>query len=296
MKPLTLILILFLSVLTACGAAPPDAAAVPIIDPDVDPAGWAVIPAGEYLEGQFDHEAEVAYDYEVMITNATNAQYADFLNTALAAGEITFDGNAITGFYPGDAFGGHKHEMEIAAGNWELVPVADPASRLRFGGTTFTVLPGYENHPMTMVSWFGAWSYCQAYDGRLPTDAEWEKAARGNDTRPFPWGDEIDESSANFSNSHDPFETTSKTTPVGFYNGTTYDGYTTIDASSPYGIYDMAGNVWEWTGDVHKGTHNRSLRGGSYTNYAYDLRIWSHNNAGPEHVSPSVGFRCARDS
>ena len=296
MKPLTLSLVLTLLLLSACGAAAPDAARVPVTEPGVDAAGWAVIPAGEYLEGQFDHEAEITNDYEIMVTNVTNAQYADFLNQALAAGEVTIEGNAVTGFYPGDAFGGHEHEMEITAGNWELVPAADPASRLDFDGTTFTVMPGYENHPMTMVSWFGAWNYCQATDGRLPTDAEWEKAARGSDNRPFPWGHEIDETYANFASGDDPFESNSKTTPVGFYNGSTYDGYATVDAASPSGAYDMAGNVWEWTGDVHKGTHNRSLRGGSYTNYAYDLRIWSHNNAGPEHVSPSVGFRCARDS
>jgi formylglycine-generating enzyme required for sulfatase activity len=296
MKRIKLTFILLLFVLPACAAVELDAAAVPVIDTGVDAASWAAIPAGEYLEGQFDHEADIAYDYEIMVTHVTNAQYADFLNAALAADAATIDGNAVTGFYPGDTFGGHKHELEIAAGPWELTPVADPASRLSFDGTTFTVMPGYENHPMTMVSWFGAWSYCRTYGGRLPTDAEWEKAARGTDNRPFPWGDEIDEIHANFSTSHDPFEDTSNTTPVGFYNGTTYDGYATSDAASPYGVYDMAGNVWEWTGDIHEGTHNRSLRGGSHTNYGFDLRIWSHNNADPRHVSPSAGFRCVTDS
>ena len=58
-------------------------------------------------------------------------------------------------------------------------------------GQTFSVPAGYENHPMTMVSWFGAWGYCQYYGWRLPTEMEWEKAARGTDARPFPWGDEI---------------------------------------------------------------------------------------------------------
>ena len=60
---------------------------------------------------------------------------------------------------------------------------------------------------------------------------------------------------ANFYSSRDPFEDMSsfgsRTTPVGFYNGQTYDGYTTLDSASPYGLYDMAGNVWQWTGDVH---------------------------------------------
>ncbi len=64
--------------------------------------------------------------------------------------------------------------------------------RFTFDGTTFTVKPGYENHPMTNVTWFGAWGYCEYYGCRLPTEMEWEKAARGtDDDRPFPWGDEI---------------------------------------------------------------------------------------------------------
>jgi formylglycine-generating enzyme required for sulfatase activity len=57
----------------------------------------------------------------------------------------------------------------------------------------------------------------------------------------------------------------------------------------------MAGNVWQWTGDIRAGVHYRNLRGGSHTNYAYNLRIWTHNNADPIYSSPSVGFRCVKD-
>jgi formylglycine-generating enzyme required for sulfatase activity len=78
------------------------------------------------------------------------------------------------------------------------------------------------------------------------------------------------------------------------YDGRSHGGYVTLDGRSPYGLFDMAGNVWQWTGDVREGTHYRSLRGGSHTSYAYNLRIWSHNNADPTHTSPTVGFRCAR--
>jgi len=82
---------------------------------------------------------------------------------------------------------------------------------------------------MTMVTWFGAWGYCGYYNEHLPSELEWEKAARGSDTRPFPWGEDIKRENANFYSSRDPFEDMrtfgSRTTPVGFYNGQSYDGY-----------------------------------------------------------------------
>ena len=119
--------------------------------------------------------------------------------------------------------------MEIKAGDYVFVPLDDPASRFTFDGSAFAAVPGYENHPMTNVSWFGAWGYCGAQGARLPPELEWEKAARGADDRPFPWGFEIARNNANFYASRDPFEDMgsfgSRTSPVGFYNGRSYDGY-----------------------------------------------------------------------
>src|SRR4030042_702672 len=96
----------------------------------------------------------------------------------------------------------------------------------------------------------------------------------------------------------DPFEDMSsfgsRTTPVGFYNGQVYDGYQTTDSASPYGLYDMSGNVWQWTGDVYEGQHYRYMRGGSKDTYDMDLRIWVRNNTTPTYFSPGVGFRCVR--
>ena len=286
-----------LALLAGCKTSVMDAA-IPVIETGVDPEVWVSIPAGTFLLGQHEIETEIVYDYEMMITDVTNAQYADFLNAALVSGDVKLVDNEIVGHYPGDVFHGHDHEREIAAGDWAYVAVDDPALRLDFDGSAFTVKPGYEDHPVTMVSWFGANGYCDFYGLRLPTDMEWEKAARGTDNRPFPWGHEIAPEHANFVSSHDIFERifagAGGTTPVGFYNGQTYEGYGTQDSVSPYGLYDMAGNVWQWTGDVRDGQHYRNLRGGSHTNYAYNLRIWTHNNADPIHTSPSVGFRCAR--
>lgn len=289
-------LLIIIILLAACVPADLNAA-IPRIDTGVDPASWAQIPAGEFFFGQFN-TIETTTAYEMMITNVTTAQYAAFLNEALAAGAVKIEGDQIVGYYAGDEFRGVKHEEPIEAGDWIFIPLEDPSQRIKFDGTTFSVQAAYENHPMTMVSWFGARGYCDFYGYRLPTEIEWEKAARGTDTRPFPWGEELLRENANFYASRDPFEDMrsfgSRTSPVGFYNGKTYAGYATLNSASPYGLYDMAGNVWQWTGNVYEGMHYRFMRGGSKDTYEMDLRVWVRNNATPTYFSPGVGFRCVK--
>jgi len=255
-------------------------------------------------------------DYEIMVADVTNAQYARFLNEALAsgaarigpveveAGEAVTTREGVAGFYPGDPFDGYKHEEEITAGEKLYVPLDEEGLRLLFDGQQCEALSEYANHPVTMVTWFGANAYCQFYGWRLPTEVEWEKAARGTEIvgehgLPFPWGTEIAPNNANYYSSFDLFEKLygklGNTTPVGFYNGRSYEGYATLDSPSPYGLYDMAGNVWQWTGDDYPNQHYRYLRGGSFYSYEVDLRVWKNNSAHPAHYSPAVGFRCARD-
>ncbi len=294
MKYLSLVLMLLL---VGCANASANAA-TPIVDPGIDPESWARVPAGRFLMGPHNEESEIAYDYEIMVTDVTNAQYARYLNQALAASKVKIVNNQVVGPYPGDPFHAHRHEKRIDPGDYMHIPLDSSDLRLTFAGAAFAVKPPYENHPMVMVSWFGAKAYCDYNGWALPTEAEWEKAARGTDGRAFPWGGDIVRNNANYYSSRDLFERAvpglGDTTPVGFFNGKTYEGYATVNSPSPFGAYDMAGNVWQWTADIYEGVHYRYMRGGSKGTYEYNLRTFSRNNAAPTYASPEVGFRCVR--
>lgn len=313
--------ILFLSLLLAgCGPAPSVSAIIPpYVDTGIDTDAWVTVPAGEFPYGQHDEMTMVDYAYKIMVTDVTVRQYAEFLNAALTdgmlsvgeveveAGEELWMEEGVYGYYPGDPFHAYEHEEEITPGDKLHVPFTD-GLRLEREGQTFTALDSYTNHPMTMVTWWGAKAYCQYYGWRLPTEVEWEKAARGTKMvddhgLPFPWGTEIHGNYANYYSSFDLFEKMygklGNTTPVGFYNGLAYqlegNSYQTHDSASPYGLYDMAGNVWQWMDDDYPDQHYRYMRGGSFYSYEVDLRVWKRNSAGPQYYAPDVGFRCVQD-
>ena len=137
-----LIGLILLFLLAGC-AAPQLPTSTEPLDTGVDPQAWADVPAGEFLYGMHEQPVEIAYDYQIMVTDVTNAQFAAYLNAALASGSVKISGDQVVGYYPGDPFHGKKHEEPIEAGDWPHFPIQSEGSRLTYDGQAFEVMPGY---------------------------------------------------------------------------------------------------------------------------------------------------------
>jgi formylglycine-generating enzyme required for sulfatase activity len=162
--------------------------------------------------------------------------------------------------------------------------------------------------PTVRLSWNEAQDYCNSVGGRLPTEAEWEKAARGTDGREYPWGNDIpDNTKANYCEEGedcgiekrpDGLLVYKEQGPVGLFPA----------GASPYGALDMAGNVWEWVADWYDPSYytsspsenpsgpdngdNKVLKGGSFNNSAWEIRSANRHSALPKDGDKSIGFRC----
>jgi formylglycine-generating enzyme required for sulfatase activity len=177
-----------------------------------------------------------------------------------------------------------------------------PSVTVQFEDNVYQSRKGLENYPVNRVSWLGADAYCKWKGKRLPTEAEWEKAARGDDQRIFPWGNEFPD------NSRVTFRR--KFSEKGFRVMEPVDGFSA--GVSPYGVHQMAGNVWEWVSDWFdsvayqdekridpKGPESgisKVLRGGNWYYKAYYMRTTYRFNERPEIFKVWQGFRCARQA
>jgi formylglycine-generating enzyme required for sulfatase activity len=143
------------------------------------------------------------------------------------------------------------------------------------------------NLPVTNVSWNEARAYCGFAGGRLPTEDQWEKAARGTDGREFPWGAELDCARANWGN----FENEGPC--AGQNPGKPVAAGSYPQGASPCGALDMAGNVWEWVADRYdRDPLRRVVRGGSCCSYFVEPRAANRNAWDPGHRDGDLGFRC----
>ncbi len=244
-----------------------------------NPAGieWIKIPAGEFTMGSNDYSNEkpprkvYLDEYLMAKTPVTNAQFKKFIDA-----------------------GGYKNKEYWSDTGWNWLT-----------GENSTQLGDWDNEkwntpsqPVVGVSWYEAKAFSKWANCRLPSEAEWEKAARGPSTgsgtgHKYPWGNEKpNKNLANFNNN------IGKTTLVGKYSPA---------GDSPYGCVDMAGNVWEWCvdwfdvypgGDINAsgdfGEKYKVLRGGSWSNYENDLRSAARSRLDPTYAYYNFGFRCSR--
>jgi formylglycine-generating enzyme required for sulfatase activity len=281
------------------------------------PTGMVWIPAGSVRLGQPNFETPVndfyVESFYIDRYEVSNAKYKAFID----AGGYTTEG-----YWNSFGWAWRVENGITLPDGWE--------SNTYHGGG----VAGNEQFPVNGVSWYEADAYCRWAGKRLPTEAEWEKAAKGGcethgdpglcdafDTPNYPWGEGIVGPQANTSGSGDPYDHDGdyggSTTPVGYYDGSNHGGYQTIDSPSPYGLYDVTGNVQEWCSTLHDsypynpndGRENppesryensaRVLRGGSWMNGA-GVDLWcafrqSYYHTGePYDRSYRIGFRCAR--
>lgn len=246
-----------------------------MVENTIDGTPLVFIPEGEFIaggdgadEGGGKFTAEIPA-YHIALHPVTNKQYARFLN--------------------------ERRPKKVELEKW--INLSDN-SQIIINANKFEPVFGRDEHPAVDVSWYGADAYCKWACLRLPTELEWEKAARGLDGREYPWGESWD-GGRKCRNNHSRYRD-EKTCRVWRYP----------EGCSPYGVYQMAGNIEEWCEDWYdtriyaryknknialpESGYARVTRGGawSFVN-ATDFRCAKRNHHDPKYRNNTTGFRCA---
>lgn len=215
---------------------------------------WIEIPGGIFSSGQNQESVDVS-SFKIRRTEVTNAEYEAFLAECEAGSSC--GPREVPNYWDDEAY-----------------------------------LDSHRNNPVVFVSWGDANAYCKWSKGRLPTIAEWEKAARGTDGREFPTGATIDAKAVNILGAdHDKKDQAAKKIPTWAVDDEAY-----ARDASPYGVLGMAGNVSEWTASTSPDEPDyRLAAGGSWDSWDLnDGRTYARLPKSPTDRSSSLGFRCAQ--
>ena len=283
----SLVVFLFLPVLASAGELPGSIT-------EKDGIEMVLVPGGDFIMGSEEEDLkEIAPQHTVHVDafymdryEVNNKQFVEFLNEAK----------------PSEGKEGLRWKWIVLRSDLsdKTREIMWPAEII-YEDKKYTAFSGFEMYPAITVTWDAADAYCEWVGKRLPTEAEWEKAARGGlQQKAYPWGNEIPTSGVNFDKRWRLNSEPSPTIPV--------DNY----LANGYGLYNIVGNVWEWCSDwfqpnYYKNTPDRNpkgpetgvqkvLRGGSWYNDATALRVAVRNWALPMSTNEDVGFRCAMDA
>jgi iron(II)-dependent oxidoreductase len=280
------------------------------MDPDRAPLSAAAadnmttISAGAYPIGDGDAQEDARPAHTVLlqafaidVTEVTNAQFAEYLNALDLEIRADF---AYGGARP-ENFSGPASQQLLEQGTrhdrYPLIGLDDDQARIEAREGRFVAAIGFENHPVAESTWRGARDYCAWRGARLPTEAEWEAAARGPGGRTYPWGEAPAEDRLVYS---------------GYPSGVTAPVGSRPDGATPEGVLDLAGSLAEWTSSLYRpypydrgdgredplAPGERVTRGGDYVFDTGPGQLAGYFRSGfsraPQNGHRHIGFRCAR--
>jgi formylglycine-generating enzyme required for sulfatase activity len=272
----------------------------------VDGMLMVYVPAGEFVMGSTDEEAE----YARALYNeypGRSGEWIEMIDQEQPAHTVALDGFWIDRTEVTNeqfaAFLNEKGNQEEGGNTWFLL--GDPGALIERVDGEFRPKSGYADHPVIVVSWYGAAAYCQWAGARLPTEAEWEYAARGPERRVFPWGDELDGTLLNYCDASCEREWADESFDDGYPRTAPVWSYP--ESQSWVGARDMAGNVSEWVADwaalYPDGRQEnptgpaagelRVNRGGSFDSGWPRMRSAFRMAHPPSNYFLDLGFRCA---